>query len=151
MRVAIGADHAGYELKKEVVDVLRSAGHEVLDFGTNGPEPVDYPDYARFVCTAIRNGEADRGVLLCGSGAGVTVAANKMRGIRAALCHDAYTAHQSVEHDNVNVMCIGTRVIGPALAFDLLHAWLAATFSGEQRHLRRLAKIDEIEKTEACE
>jgi ribose 5-phosphate isomerase B len=151
MRVAIGADHAGYQLKKDVIDILHDAGHEVLDFGTNGPAPVDYPDYARLVCTAVRSGDADRGILLCGSGAGVTVAANKMRGIRAALCHDAYTAHQSVEHDNVNVMCMGTRVIGPELAFDLLRAWLAASFSGAERHRRRLAKIDEIEKTEACD
>jgi ribose 5-phosphate isomerase B len=149
MRIAIGADHAGYELKDTFVKMLRDEGHLVTDFGTCGPAPVDYPDYAKAVGEAIQNGEAERGVLICGSGAGVAVAANKMKGIRAAVCHDAYTAHQCVEHDNANVMCMGPRVIGPSLAEDLLDAFLKAKFTGEERHVRRLAKIDEIERMEA--
>lgn len=150
MRIAIGADHAGYQMKDLFYDLLQKAGHEVIDFGTNGPEPVDYPDYAKAVCEAVRSGKADRGILLCGSGAGVAVAANKMRGIRAALCHDPYTAHQCVEHDNINVLCMGPRVIGAELAIDLLHIWIKAHFTGAARHMRRLSKVDEIEKTEAC-
>jgi ribose 5-phosphate isomerase B len=118
----------------------------VLDFGTNSTDPVDYPDYAEKVGDAIRAGEADRGVLVCGSGAGVSVAASKMAGIRAVTAHDTYTAHQSVEHDNVNVLCFGARVIGPELAADILRAYIRAEFTGEERHVRRLEKIDAIER-----
>lgn len=149
MRIAIGADHAGYELKDIFVKKLRDDGYQVTDFGTCGPEPVDYPDYAKSVSEAIQLGQADRGILICGSGAGVAVAANKMNGIRAAVCHDGYTAHQCVEHDNANVMCFGPRVIGPSLAEDLIDIFLKAEFTGEERHVRRLAKIDEIERMEA--
>jgi ribose 5-phosphate isomerase B len=136
-------------MKDTLVRRLRAAGHEVIDLGTCDDEPVDYPDYAKAVGEAVRSGQAERGILLCGSGAGVAVAANKMKGIRAALCHDAYTAHQSVEHDNANVLCLGPRVIGPELAKDLVTIWLRAEFNGEERHVRRLAKVDEIERMEA--
>lgn len=149
MRIAVGADHAGYPVKDLMIGVIKDEGHEVIDFGTNGPEPVDYPDYAKLVGEAVRNGDADRGVLLCGSGAGVAVAANKLKGIRAAVCHDCYTAHQCVEHDDVNVLCLGPRVIGTDLATDLLRTWLKAEFTGAERHMRRLGKIREIENTEA--
>jgi len=148
MRIAIGADHAGYVMKDAIGQYLRNAGHEVLDFGTDSPEAVDYPDYALAIGKAIQSGDADRGVLVCGSGAGITVAANKMKGIRAALCEDAYTAHQCVEHDDVNVFCIGSRVIANELALDLLRIWLSASFTGEERHVRRLSKIQEMESTE---
>jgi len=148
MRIAIGADHAGYILKDEIVKALQIDGHEVLDLGTCGPEPVDYPKYAVAVGNAVRNGEAERGILVCGSGVGVAVAANKLRGIRAGLCHDSYSAHQSVEHDDVNVLCLGPRVIGDSLAMDLVHIWLNAKYSGAERHVRRLAAIAEIEKSE---
>jgi ribose 5-phosphate isomerase B len=146
MIVACGFDHAGFPLKDYVLQILRDEGHEVIDLGTNSTDPVDYPDYAEKVGDAIRAGEADRGVLVCGSGAGVSVAASKMAGIRAVTAHDTYTAHQSVEHDNVNVLCFGARVIGPELAADILRAYIRAEFTGEERHVRRLAKIDAIER-----
>jgi ribose 5-phosphate isomerase B len=146
MVVACGFDHAGFPLKEHVFRILRDEGHEVLDLGTNSTEPVDYPDYAEKVGDAIRAGEAERGVLVCGSGAGVSVAACKMAGIRAVTAHDTYTAHQSVEHDNVNVLCFGARVIGPELAADILRAYIRAEFTGEERHVRRLEKIDAIER-----
>lgn len=145
MRVAIGADHAGFELKRNLAGVLAQQGHEILDVGTHSPAVVDYPDIAEAVVTALRNGQVDRGVLVCGSGAGVAVAACKFPGIRAAVCHDCYSAGQAVEHDDVNVLCLGARVIGPALARSLAEAFLGATFSNEERHLRRLAKVDAIE------
>jgi ribose 5-phosphate isomerase B len=148
MRIAVGADHAGFELKKTVVQVLRDQGHEVLDLGAFTPEPSDYPIYAKSVGNAVRNGEADRGILLCGSGVGVSIAASKLRGIRAGLCHDAYSAHQCVEHDNVNVLCMGPRVIGTELALDLIQIFLNARFTGEERHVRRLAEVQEIEEAE---
>ncbi len=148
MRIAVGADHAGYILKAEIVAVLGYEGHEVIDLGTFGPEPVDYPDYAKSVGKAVISDEADRGILLCGSGVGAAIAANKLKGIRAALCHDCYSAHQSVEHDNANVLCLGPRIIGPELAMDLIHTWINAKFCGEERYLRRLAKIDDIEMME---
>lgn len=149
MRVAVGADHEGYALKEEIVQVLRDEGHEVDDLGTHDLEPVDYPDFARAVGEAVRGGAAERGILVCGSGVGVSVAANKIPGIRAGLCHDYYSAHQSVEHDNVNVLCLGPNVIGRRLALDLVQAWLSAKFSGEERHVRRVGKIEQIEKEEA--
>ena len=145
MKVAIAADHGGYSLKGRLMQVL-DAGHELLDLGTHSEEPVDYPDYARALGRAILDGRAERGVLICGSGAGAAIAANKMRGIRAALAHDTYTAHQMVEHDDVNVCCLGARVIGAELAAEIATVFLAARFTGEERHLRRLNKIAEIEK-----
>jgi ribose 5-phosphate isomerase B len=146
MRVACGFDHAGFPLKDHVLEILREEGHEVLDLGTDSTDPVDYPDYAEKVGDAVRAGEADRGVLVCGSGAGVSVAACKMEGIRAVTAHDTYTAHQSVEHDAVNVLCFGARVIGPELAADILRAYIRAEFTGEERHVRRLEKIEAIER-----
>jgi ribose 5-phosphate isomerase B len=149
MRIACGFDHAGFPLKEMVLQTLRSDGHEVLDLGTNSPEPVDYPDIAVRVGDAVRDGRAERGVLVCGSGAGVAVAATKMAGIRAATVEDTYTAHQCVEHDDVNVLCMGARVTGPALAGELLRAFAAASFTGEERHRRRLEKVKEIERRES--
>jgi ribose 5-phosphate isomerase B len=145
MRIAVGADHAGFEMKRDLAAVMAQQGHEILDVGTYSTAPVDYPDIAEAIATALRNGQVDRGVIVCGSGAGVSVAANKFPGVRAAVCHDSYTARQAVEHDDLNVMCLGARVIGPALARTLVDAFLNATFTAEDRHLRRLAKIDTIE------
>ena len=147
MRIAVGSDHGGYPLNKRVVAELQNAGHDVLDFGTDdGTVPDDYPDYARAVGEAIRRGDAERGILLCGSGVGVTVAANKFAGVRACLCHDTYSAHQGVEHDNINVLCIGARIVGVELAIELVRAFVGARFSGEERHCRRLAKVAAIEQ-----
>jgi RpiB/LacA/LacB family sugar-phosphate isomerase len=141
MRVALAADHAGYALKQELAAALTRHGHSIIDLGTHSQSPVDYPDSAEAVATALRSGEAERGIAVCGSGAGVSIAANKFAGIRAAVCHDTYTAHQAVEHDGMNVLCLGARVIGSALATEIAVAFLAATFSGEARHQRRLDKI----------
>lgn len=141
----MGADHAGFELKRDLAAAIAQQGHEILDVGTHTAAAVDYPDIAEAVATAIRNGQVDRGIIICGSGAGVTVAANKFPGIRAAVCHDTYTARQAVEHDDINVLCLGARVIGSALARVLIETFLAAAFSADDRHLRRLAKIDAIE------
>jgi len=146
MRVALGADHAGYVLKQELAAKLAQLGHDVLDLGTHSLAPVDYPDSAEAVATALRDGQAERGILVCGSGAGVSIAASKFPGIRAAVCHDTYTAHQAVEHDDMNVLCLGARVIGPALALEVSCAFLAAAFSAEERHQRRLDKINAIER-----
>ena len=148
MRIAVGADHAGYPLKVEVVRFLEEQGHEVTDLGTHSTDPVDFPMYARQVGQAVQLGKADRGVLVCGSGVGACVAANKLRGIRAALCHDTYTAHQGVEHDDVNVLCLGGRVVGPALAYDIVRSWLTARYLGTGRHKRRVDQILEIERSE---
>ncbi len=145
MNVAVGCDHAGYPLKMQVIEELRQAGHEVIDLGTNSTEPVDYPDYARAVAQAIRSGRAERAVLICGSGAGASVAANKFRGIRAATCHDSFSARQCVGDDDVNVLCLGARVIGPELAADLVRGYINARFSGAERHRRRLGKIAAFE------
>jgi RpiB/LacA/LacB family sugar-phosphate isomerase len=150
MRVAVGADHAGYPLKVDLVRFLVEQGHEVMDLGTQSTEPVDFPEYAKKVGQEVQRGNADRGVLVCGSGVGACVAANKLRGIRAALCHDTYTAHQGVEHDDVNVLCLGGRVVGPALAYDILRSWLGARYVGTGRHKRRVDQILEIERSE-CE
>ena len=141
MRIVLSADHAGYLLKNELAARLAQQGHEVLDLGTHSAAPVDYPDSAQAVASAIADGQAERGIIVCGSGAGVSIAANKFPGIRAAVCHDTYTAHQAVEHDDMNVLCLGARVIGGALALDLVTAFLGASFSGEERHQRRLDKI----------
>jgi ribose 5-phosphate isomerase B len=146
MRVALAADHAGIELKEHLAGYLAAAGHAVYDLGTHNTDPVDYPDIAALAATALIDGRAERAVLICGSGAGACVAANKIRGIRAAVAHDTYTAHQMVEHDDVNVLCLGSRVIGPKLAEELAAAFLAAEFSGEERHRRRLAKVIALEQ-----
>ena len=146
MRIVVGADHRGYALKQTIAEHLRSRGHEVLDVGTNGEEPVDYPDYALAVGKAIQNGQAERGILVCGSGVGGAIAANKLPGIRAGLCHDTYSAHQGVEHDDMNLLCLGSKVIGAELALELARTFLDAKFSGEERYLRRLAKVKELEQ-----
>jgi ribose 5-phosphate isomerase B len=151
MRIAVGADHAGVEMKRDLAGVMAQQGHEVIDLGTHSTAAVDYPDIAEAVASAIRNGQADRGVIVCGSGAGVAVAACKFPGVRATVCHDCYTARQAVEHDDVNVICLGARVVGAALARSLVEVFLAATFSADERHLRRLAKIDAIESRFAHE
>ncbi len=148
MIIAVATDHGGFPLKERVLDVVRECGHEILDLGTYSTDPVDYPDYARAIGEAIQQGRAQRGVLMCGSGVGASVAANKMIGIRAGLCHDTYSAHQGVEHDNMNVLCLGARVIGAELMADLLRAYLGATFTGEERHVRRLGKVDAIESAQ---
>ena len=145
MRIAVGSDHAGYILKQEVGEALRQAGHEVLDVGTNSTAPVDYPDSAEAVGKAVMDGRAERGVLICGSGVGASVAASKLPGIRAAVCHDTYSAHQGVEHDDMNVLVLGGRIIGPALAMELVRVFVAARFTGEERHVRRLAKVKALE------
>ncbi len=145
MRVAVGADHAGFGLKQALADDLRGQGHEVLDLGTRGPEPADYPDYAEAVGLAVARGRAERGLLICGSGVGACVAANKIPGVRAGLCHDTYSAYQGVEHDDMNVLVLGARVIGIELARELLRAFLRARFSSEERHRRRLDKVLALE------
>ncbi len=145
MRIAIGADHAGFELKENVRAFLQKTGHEVIDLGTHNLDPVDYPDYAEAVGRSLREGKAERGIVICGSGVGASAAANKIPGIRAGLCHDTYSAHQGVEHDDMNVLVLGARVIGPELAHELVRAFVNAQFTKEERHLRRLAKVNAIE------
>jgi ribose 5-phosphate isomerase B len=145
MRIACAFDHAGFPLKPVVLATLEAAGHEPLDLGTHSTDPVDYPDTARAAGEAVRNGRADRAVVVCGSGAGVAVAACKIPGIRACTAHDTYTAHQAVEHDDVNVLCLGARVVGPAYAAEIIASFARAEFSNEDRHVRRLAKIQAIE------
>ena len=147
MIVACGFDHAGYPLRGELLELIPSLGHQVLDLGTDSPIPIDYPDKALAVGQAVVSGQAERGIIVCGSGAGVSVAACKIDGIRAATVHDSYTAHQCVEHDDVNVICMGGRVIGVAVAAEIVRNFLAAAFTGEERHVRRLAKVAEIERT----
>ena len=146
MKVACGFDHAGFPFKEEVFAILREEGHEILDLGTNSTDPVDYPDVAQAVGEAVAAGQAERGVIVCGSGAGVAIAACKIPGIRASVAHDSYSAHQAVEHDDMNVICLGARVIGPALAGEVLRAYLKANYTGEERHARRLTKVLEIER-----
>ena len=145
MNVAVAADHAGFPLKQLAIDTVAAAGHEPIDLGTHSTDPVDYPDTARAAAEAVRDGRAERAIIVCGSGAGICAAACKFPGIRAAVAHDTYTAHQCVEHDDVNIVCLGGRVIGAALAQELIEAFLGARFSGEERHVRRLAKIAAIE------
>ena len=145
MIVALAADHAGYALKQALIPSLRSLGHEVRDLGTDSPEPVDYPDVAERLARAMLAGAVERGVLLCGSGVGASVAANKFPGIRAGVCHDTYSAHQGVEHDDMNILVLGARVIGVELARELVRAFLGARFTHEERHERRLAKIRALE------
>jgi ribose 5-phosphate isomerase B len=146
MRIAVAADHAGFPQKQVVIDELRSAGHQVTDLGTNDPtRPSDYPDLAVAACERILEGEADRAVLVCGSGVGICVAANKFPGIRAGTCHDHYSAHQGVEHDDMNVLCLGARIIGPEPAREIVSAFVGAVFSRDDRHARRLSKVKAIE------
>lgn len=146
MTTAIGADHGGFCLKIQIVEFLKRLGYEVNDLGTYSEEPADYPDYARAVSQEILLKKADRGILICGSGVGACVAANKFPGIRAAICHDTFSARQGVEDDNINILCLGARVIGNELAKDIVKIWLSASFSGAERHRRRLSKVEEIEK-----
>lgn len=146
MRVVFGSDHAGFDLKQEILKYVQDLGHEVVDIGTHSTAPSDYPDYAEALAIALINKQADRGILICGSGVGASVAVNKIPGIRAGVCHDCYSAHQGVEHDDMNVLVLGARVIGSELARDLSAVFLKATFSGDERHLRRLAKVQQIEK-----
>jgi len=145
MTVAVASDHAGFPLKASVLNAARELGHEPLDLGTHSTDPVDYPDYAEKAAYAITEKRADRAILLCGSGAGICVAANKFRGIRAATCHDTYSAHQVVEDDSVNTLCLGARIVGPSLALELVRTFLQAQFSGAERHVRRLHKVMNIE------
>ncbi len=145
MLIAIGSDHAGFELKQKLISHMKASQHQVIDLGTNSPDPVDYPDYAEKVARAVISGEVERGVVICGSGVGASVAANKIPGIRAGTCHDTYSAHQGVEHDDINVLVLGARIVGIELAKEVLDAFLAARFSGEERHVRRLNKVKAIE------
>ena len=146
MRVAIASDHAGFVLKESLEVFLSQRGHQVVDVGTHGTGPVDYPDYAEALSKALLGGQAERSVMICGSGVGASVAANKLPGIRAGLCHDTYSAHQGVEHDDMNVLCIGARVIGVEYAREIVNMFLHAKFTGEERHLRRVGMVHEIER-----
>lgn len=146
MKIAIGADHAGFPLKAAVVERLKAKGHEVADLGTHSEAAVDYPDFAHAVASAVAEGRAERGVMLCGSGVGATVAVNKVPGVRGALCHDTFSARQGVEDDDVNVLCLGARVVGVSLALEVLDAWVAARFSNAERHARRRDKVVALER-----
>lgn len=147
MKVAVACDHGGFPMKAAVLDAVRDAGHDAIDLGTHSCDPVDYPDFSAAAGRAVLDGRAERAIVICGSGVGAAVAANKLAGIRAGVCHDVYSAHQAVEHDDVNVLALGARVIGNALAMDLVRAFLAARFTNEERHRRRLAKIAVLERT----
>ena len=153
MKIAVACDHAGFPLKSTILEVIRKSGNEVLDLGTDGAVAVDYPDYADKLGRAIRDGQAERGILLCGSGVGACIAANKLRGIYAGICHDTYSAHQGVEHDDMNVLCIGARIIGPEPAGEIVQAFLKARFTGndpgQERHKRRVAKVRALETRES--
>lgn len=151
MRIAIGGDHAGFPLKGPLIEFLRSEGHELIDHGSFTPEPVDFPDIAQAVCAAVRHGEAERGIMVCGTGVGACIAANKIPGIRAAVCHDTYCAHQCVEHDDTNVLCIGAQIIGIELVKEIVRAYLRAQFSTEPHFRRRVAKLAELERQAARE
>ena len=147
MRIAVAFDHRGVKLRERILETIQGLGHEIVDLGTDKPEPkIDYPDKAREVGDAIRSSAADRAVLVCGSGVGASVAASKIAGIRAAICHDVYSAHQGVEHDDMNVLCLGSEVVGPELAADLVRTFLGAKFDGGERYVRRLEKIERMEK-----
>jgi ribose 5-phosphate isomerase B len=146
MRIVIGSDHAGFALKKPIIDYIRSLGHEVEDVGSFDPNPVDFPDVAQTLCAKVTEGAAERGLLVCGTGVGASIAANKVAGIRAAVCHDVHSAHQSVEHDDVNVMCIGAQIVGPWLAQDLVRSYLEATFSTDEDFRRRVDKLHQMDE-----
>jgi ribose 5-phosphate isomerase B len=150
VKVAVACDHAGFPLKDTILETIRKAGHETIDLGTDSTASVDYPDFAEKAGRAVQRGEAERAIVICGSGVGAAVAANKMQGVRAGLCHDTYSAHQCVEHDDVNVLALGGRIIGPEVAIEVVRAFLAASFSGEERHVRRLNKVLAIERSEAA-
>lgn len=153
MKIAVATDHAGFPMKEIVIEAIRAAGHEILDLGTNSAKAVDYPDYAEKLGRAIQSGAAERGILLCGSGVGASIAVNKMRGVYAAVCHDTYSAHQGVEHDDMNVLCLGSRVIGPELVGEIVRAFLKARFIGDDpgqaRHRRRVGKVRRIEASQS--
>lgn len=146
MKIAIGGDHAGFPLKGTVIKLLKSWKHSVKDCGSFTPDPVDFPDIAMLVCDEIKSGRADRGIMVCGTGVGASIAGNKIHGIRAALCHDTYSAHQCVEHDDVNLLCLGAQIIGPSLAEEILNAFLNAKFSTEEQFRRRVRKLNELDK-----
>jgi ribose 5-phosphate isomerase B len=147
MRVAVAFDHRGVKLRERLLEEVAALGHDVVDLGTDRPAPrIDYPDKAREIAESIRSGEAERAVFVCGSGVGASVAASKVPGIRAAVCHDTYSAHQGVEHDDMNVLCLGSEIVGPELAAELARAFLRARFDGGERYVRRLEKIEEMEK-----
>lgn len=146
MQIVIGSDHAGYHLKEEIAGFLRELGHDPMDVGSFDPDPVDFPDIARDLCGRIRDGAAERGLLICGTGVGAVIAANKIRGIRAAVCHDVHSAHQGVEHDDVNVMCIGAQIVGPWLARDLVQSFLDARFVRNEDFVRRVEKLAQLEE-----
>jgi len=146
VKIAIGCDHGGFPLKQAVIEAIKASGHEVLDFGTNSPNSVDFPDFARKVGQAVQQGKAERGILMCGSGVGMSIAANKMRGIYASVCHDTYSAHQGVEHDGMNVLCMGGRIIGSELAREIVNAFLRAQPGGSERHARRREKMQALER-----
>lgn len=148
MRIAIAADHAGYQIKDDVINIVQFLGHDIIDLGTYNQEPVDYPDYALKLGKVVAENQADRGILICGSGVGACIAANKIKGIYASVCHDTYSAHQGVEHDNMNVLCIGSRIIGIELVKELIKAFLSAEFQKEDRFIRRFEKIKSIEANE---
>ncbi len=152
MRIAIGGDHAGFHAKEELAAYVKELGHEVRDMGAHAYDPDDdYPDFTLAVAEAVASGEVDRGVMVCGSGVGASVAANKVTGVRAAMCHDTYSAHQGVEHDGMNVLCLGARIVGISLAREVVEAYLGASFSGEERHKRRLEKVKAIEESSAAQ
>ncbi|MCZ7533515.1 MAG: ribose 5-phosphate isomerase B [Acidimicrobiia bacterium] len=146
MRIALGSDHAGFDLKTELAEHLSDAGHDVIDLGTDSTEPVDYPDYAAAVAREVVHGPAERGIIVCGSGAGASIAANKITGARSAVVHDHYTAHQAVEHDDMNVLALGARIIGETAAKEIVDAFIGAEFSNEERHVRRLRKVVELDR-----
>ncbi len=146
MKIALACDHGGFPLKNVIMESVLANGHEVVDLGTDSTESVDYPDFAEKLGLVITRGEAERGILICGSGVGASIAANKIKGVYAGLCHDTYSAHQGVEHDNMNVLCLGARVIGDELAKELVNAFLNAQFTHEERHVRRVNKVYQIEK-----
>jgi ribose 5-phosphate isomerase B len=146
MKIVVAADHAGYPLKQIILDDLSASGHDAMDLGPHDPTPDDdYPDFAELVCEAVRQGHAERAVVICGSGVGVTIAANKFPGIRAGLCHDHYSAHQGVEHDGMNVLCLGARIVGQEVTREIVRAFVSAQFTGEERHVRRFDKVKAIE------
>ncbi len=147
MRIALGVDHRGFVVKRELIEMVEGSGHEVIDVGTNSADPVDYPDISDSVGTAVVQGRADRGIVVCGSGVGAAVAANKLDGVRAAICHDTYSAHQGVEHDDMNVLCLGAGVVGLSLIHDVVNAFLAAEFMSDvERYVRRIRKIEALER-----
>lgn len=146
MKIAVGGDHAGFPLKGTIVNALKSMGHEVTDYGTHDTNPIDFPDITRTVCDSVLSGKSDRAILVCGTGVGACIAANKIPGIRASVCHDIYSAHQCVEHDDVNVMCVGAQIVGPVLVVELIESYLKAEFSTEEEFRRRVEKLHQMER-----